>query len=180
MHFPLNNSVCRSRQLSCPLIWLDNLDVVPSQLMGCIFHLTTPPCRVATICLLVHVVKSIFPLVSCHQYWTWHDLSDCGHFFEWHFWNFPLFSSMFTVCTTLLKVCKEVVVQHETNISEKKSPVQVHCPKKFMHIQWAGKKFPGMREQAYFPTVFINKFCIVLGEEGLPIKCTNIFLQKYF
>ena len=127
------------------------------------FPLDNSVCRVATICLLVYVVKSIFPLVSCQQYWTWHDLSDCGHFFEWHFWNFPLFSSMFTVCTTLLKVCKELVVQHETNISEKKSPVQVHCPKKFMHIQWAGKNSLGWDSELYFPTVLINKFCIVLG-----------------
>ena len=54
------------------------------------FLLNNSVCRVVTICLLVPVVKSIFPLVSCQQYWTWHDLSDC-HLFEWQFWNFPLF-----------------------------------------------------------------------------------------
>ena len=51
MHFPLDNSVCRV-ETTCPLVRLDNLDAVPSQLMRCIFHSTTYP--------LVQILKSIF------------------------------------------------------------------------------------------------------------------------
>ena len=35
------------------------------------FPLDNSVCRVATTCLLAQIVKSIFPRVSCWQYWTW-------------------------------------------------------------------------------------------------------------
>ena len=41
MRFPLDNSVCRVER-TCPLVRLDNLVAVPSKLMRCIFHSTTP------------------------------------------------------------------------------------------------------------------------------------------
>ena len=41
MRFPLGNSVCRV-ETTCPLVRLDNLVAVPSKLMRCVFHSTTP------------------------------------------------------------------------------------------------------------------------------------------
>ena len=35
------------------------------------FPLDNSVCRVESTCPLVQVVKSIFPLVSCRQFWTW-------------------------------------------------------------------------------------------------------------
>ena len=35
------------------------------------FSLDNSVCQVATTCPLVQVIKSIFPLASCQQYWRW-------------------------------------------------------------------------------------------------------------
>ena len=67
MHFPLDNSVCQFKT-TCPL---NNLDAITCQLMRCIFSLNNSVCQVATTCPLVQVIKSIFPLASCQQYWRW-------------------------------------------------------------------------------------------------------------
>ena len=161
------------------------LDLCFSELMRCIFHLTTlsvgrdnlsthmtqqlkyhpwstnemhfslnnSVCRVVIICLLVPVAKSIFPLVSCQQYWTWHDLSDC-HLFEWQFWNFPLFLSSSKQHVCFLSLCSLFILHYQSMqrtcsanmklilVRKKVTGVQVHCLKNFMHIQWAGKNSP--------------------------------------
>ena len=49
--------------------WRKCLSTRQSQLTSGQMHFIKV-CRVATICPLVQVVKSIFPLVSCRHYWT--------------------------------------------------------------------------------------------------------------
>ena len=51
------------------------------------FSLDDSVTRVATTCPLVQVVKSIFPLVSCRQYWTW--LLSLSYIFSPWLWLSP-------------------------------------------------------------------------------------------
>ena len=51
------------------------------------FPLDNSVCRVATTCPLVQIVKSIFPRVSCWQYWTW--LLSPSHIFSSWLWLSP-------------------------------------------------------------------------------------------